>query len=146
MCAPSAAAEPQVRDAATSLPKFAYSIHGIASGAGKLAFALPTKEVYRGFAGMRLPAAFRVPDKFGIRAGADYGFMSTTLDQGVALHYSGGNEDAASTVLAIQMDEANRGALIAFLSYYRATRPAPLVYHTTPYGKLASCERRNHPK
>ena len=42
---------------------------------------------------------------------------------GVALHYSkGSKENAASTVLAIQMDEANRGALIAFLSYYRAIR------------------------
>ena len=53
---------------------------------------------------MRLPEVFRVKDKFGVRAGADYGFMSTTLDQAVALHYSSGNEAAANTVLSIQMD------------------------------------------
>ena len=47
----------------------------------------------------------------------DYGFMSTTLDQAVALHYSKAKESSAvSTVLAIQMDESNRGALISFLS------------------------------
>ena len=57
----------------------------------------------------------------------DYGFMSTTLDQAVALHYSKARESAAaSTVLAIQMDESNRGALIAFLSYYRAIWPEHL--------------------
>ena len=56
--------------------------------------------------------------------------MSTTLDQAVALQYSGGNVGAASTVLSIQMDEANRGALIAFLSYYPSEREilfAPLA-------------------
>ena len=52
-----------VRSAATGLPRFLYSVHGIASGAKKLSFALPTKEVYRGFAGMRLPKAFRHKDK-----------------------------------------------------------------------------------
>ena len=34
-----------VRDPDTQLPRFANSIHGIASGAKKLSFALPTKEV-----------------------------------------------------------------------------------------------------
>ena len=68
--------------------------------------------------------------KFGVAAGADFGFMSTTLDQAVALHYSKGKDTAASTVLSIQMDEANRGALIAFLSYYPDEREilfAPLA-------------------
>ena len=61
-----------VRAAASGLPRFLHSIHGIASGANKLSFALPTKEVYRGFAGMRLPKAFREKDKFGVAAGAGF--------------------------------------------------------------------------
>ena len=112
-----------VLDPKTNQPRFMQSIHGIAIGTKKLSFALPTKEVYRGLSGMMLPACFREKDKFGIAAGADYGFMSTTLDQGVALSYSKGEtKNAASTVFAIQMDELNRGALVAFLSYYPTER------------------------
>ena len=48
-----------VREVSTGLPCFVYSIHGVASGARKLSFALPTKEVFRGFGGMKLPACFR---------------------------------------------------------------------------------------
>ena len=47
-------------------------------------------------------------------AGADFGFMSTTLDQGVALHYSKGREaSAASTVLAIQACRARHATTIS---------------------------------
>jgi hypothetical protein len=51
--------------------------------------------------------------------GADYAFMSTTLDREVAMTYSmGTSTDTASTVLSMTMDSRNRGAFIAFLSQY----------------------------
>ena len=104
---------------------FSHSIHAITSGVKKLSFAMPTRLVYRGFANMKLPEAFEVADKFGIRAGADYAFMSTTMEQDVALGYSldPSGKDTASTLLSIQMDEANRGAAISFLSYYPVSHP-----------------------
>ena len=107
-----------VYDQHTKVPKYAHTIHEIANGAGALSFALPTREVYRGLSAMKLPKNFLISDKFGVKAGADYGFMSTTLNQEVALEYSTWADGQASTVIAIQMDEQNRGAPISVLSYY----------------------------
>ena len=61
---------------------------------------------------------FRVEDKFGIRMGAEYAFMSTTLDKNVARQYCVG--ELASTLIEAQMDSHNRGALITPFSYYPA--------------------------
>ena len=53
-----------VRDARGNA-KFAYSIHGVASGCKKLSKALPICTVSRGLAGMRLPKAFREANHCG---------------------------------------------------------------------------------
>ena len=66
--------------------------------------------------------AFRVANKVGVRAGGEYGFMSTALDQAVALSYAKGQENEPSTVLSIQMGEQNRGAFISSISYYPKER------------------------
>ena len=57
------------------------------------------------------------------------GFMSTTLDQQIALEYSLGEGQQPSTVLGIQMDERNRGALISFLS---CARLHLTIYNVSP--------------
>ena len=51
--------------------------------------------------------AFCKPDKYGVCAGADYGFTSTTLEQSVALSYSQDTEATASTMVAIQASLPN---------------------------------------
>ena len=63
----------------------------------------------------RLPPQFFAADKYGVRGGVEYGFMSTTLERAVAVGYAG---DGAATVIEMAMGFADRGAFISWLSQY----------------------------
>ncbi len=71
---------------------YATSIHVLVSACVKLARATavpPGRRVFRGLGGMVLGPEWFRGDARGVRSGVELGFLSTTLDQHVALEYSG---------------------------------------------------------
>lgn len=70
---------------------FVTTLHTINHGIVKLSRLSNTIVVYRGIADMKLPDCFLCPDATGVRAGVEYGFMSTTANEEVALGYSMGS-------------------------------------------------------
>eukprot|EP01052_Picozoa_sp_SAG31_P028816 SAG31_NODE_2813_length_5048_cov_8.252576_2_plen_574_part_00 len=97
---------------------FVTTLHNINHGVIKLSYLSDTTRVYRGLAGMKLPETFLTPDATGVRAGVEYGFMSTTANEEVALGYSKGSDGAPRTVFAATMNAASRGAFVGWLSQY----------------------------
>ena len=67
---------------------------------------------------MALPEQFWVPNEFGVRGGVEPAFMSTTLDQAVAMGYASGDGSRAGIVIEVQQGMVNRGADISWLSQY----------------------------
>ena len=53
-------------------------------------FLLKAQTVYRGISGGVLPEEFWKPNKQNVRGGVEFGFMSTTANQEVALAYASG--------------------------------------------------------
>ena len=60
--------------------RFVTTIHAMNSGVLKLSVFTPITKVYRGAAGMKMPAFLVYPDEFNSRLGIEMGFMSTTTD------------------------------------------------------------------
>jgi WD40 repeat protein len=98
--------------------RFTSTLHAINSGVVKLSQLTPAIVVYRGISGMKLPAPFLAPSKFNVRGGVEYGFMSTTLDQRVALRYATSGAGEPSTLMVMQMGMVDRGAQLDWLSQY----------------------------
>jgi hypothetical protein len=94
------------------------TIHAINHGTIKLSRLSVAKEVHRGFTGMKLPEFFFTPNLDGVRGGGEFGFMSTTAERKVALGYTEGWAGAPRTLLSANMDLANRGAFVGFISQY----------------------------
>jgi hypothetical protein len=69
---------------------------------------------------MKMPDQIENASKFGARLGIEYGFMSTTTDKAIAVHYGQDtwSGHGLSYVLQFEMDSLNRGALIQWLSQY----------------------------
>ena len=65
------------------------------------------------YPGRVLPKEFWEENKFGVRGGIESAFMSTTLDEEVALSYASGG--GAGFVLEIQQGMVDRGADIGEL-------------------------------
>ena len=65
------------------------------------------------YPGRVLPKEFWEENKFGVRGGIESAFMSTTLDEEVALSYAAGG--GAGFVLEIQQGMVDRGADIGEL-------------------------------
>ena len=55
-------------------------------------------KVHRGLADMKLPEKFLSKDSTGVRTGVEFGFMSTTANEDVALQYLGTDTQAPRTV------------------------------------------------
>ena len=121
--------------------RFVTTIHAINSGIIKLSAITPVITVFRGATGLRLPDQLEgdllprfslsialtclcvvlvVADKFGSKLGIEFGFMSTTTNKAIAVHYGkdtmSGN--GLSFVFEFTLDSLNRGALIQWLSQY----------------------------
>ena len=69
--------------------RFIYTIHIFSSCILKLSRIHCITKVYRGIKNGILPASFLEPNKYGVRGGVEYGFMSTTTDRLVAFSYAG---------------------------------------------------------
>ena len=106
-------------EAKKSLNKYATTLHGINSAIIKLGKLTIAIKVYRGVAGMKLPDAFWTANEFGVKGGVENGFMSTTLDRGVAMGYAKGDGSRMGIVIEAQQGMVNRGAAISWLSQVR---------------------------
>ena len=87
---------------------------------------------YRGLSRrMELPDAFFRPDGKGRRGFAEWGFLSTTCDKGIALAYSYSGEDQADAtapmpmVIQFSSSAVDRGASIFVFSQYPKVPPPP---------------------
>jgi hypothetical protein len=67
---------------------------------------------------MKLPKPFLVPNEYNVKGGVEYAFMSTTLDQNVALRYAKSSVGEPSTLMVLQMGMVDRGAQLDWLSQY----------------------------
>ena len=68
---------------------------------------------------MKLPDEFWTANEFGMKAGVENGFMSTTLDRGVAMGYAKGDGSRMGIVIEARQGMVNRGAAISWLSQVR---------------------------
>lgn len=80
----------------------------------------PGTLLYRGLGGtMELPDSFSNADDNGCVGYTEYGFMSTTADRSVAVHYSGVNEHKPkASIMEIHPNSVDRGADISEFSQY----------------------------
>lgn len=97
------------------LNTYTTTLHAINSAVVKLSKLTVATKVYRGVSGRVLPAQFWEANAFGVRGGVEGGFMSCTLEQGVAMSYAA---SGAGFVFEIQQGMVDRGADIGFLSQY----------------------------
>ena len=99
--------------------RFTTTLHVLNSGVLKLAKLQPAIQVYRGISGMRLPKSFTEKNKQNVAGGVEYGFMSTTTDEAVAMSFAkGGDAGTASTLVVASMGMIDRGATLDWLSQY----------------------------
>lgn len=91
-------------------------------------------KVYRGVSGGVLPEEFWNVNAQNVRGGCEYGFLSTTLDRGVAMDYASSGK--AGVVFEIQMGMIDRGANLSWLSQYphevRVAAGSPLAISQQP--------------
>ena len=101
--------------------RYPTSIHVLQSAVSKIARStkMPTGlKLYRGLS-KALPKAFYESDPRGCRGFAEWGFMSTTADRGIAVQYSGvKDQQNLAQVLEIRTSSVNRGACIMDYSQY----------------------------
>ena len=83
----------------------------------KLSRTQRATKVYRGTKGGVLPDKFWVPNAHGVRGGIELGFMSTTTDREVAMHYAK-SEKKSSVVFEMQMGMVDRGAPLKWCSQF----------------------------
>ena len=101
-----------------SLNRYTTTLHCINSAIIKLGKLTEATKVYRGVAGMALPKQFWEPNQFGVKGGVEPAFMSTTLNQEVAMGYAAGSGSRMGIVLEAQQGMVDRGADISWLSQY----------------------------
>jgi len=111
-----------IDEAKSSLNTYTTTLHAINSAVIKLGKLTKATKVYRGIAGMALPAEFWTPNEVGVRGGVENAFMSTTLERDVALGYAQGDGIRMGIVLEAQQGMVSRGADITWLSQYAHER------------------------
>jgi len=105
-------------EALRSLNKYTTTVHGINSAVIKLGKLTKARKVYRGVAGMALPVQFWQANAFDVKGGVEPAFMSTTLEQSVAMGYAAGDGSRMGLVIQVRQGMVNRGADISWLSQY----------------------------
>lgn len=86
------------------------TIHMISSGIVKLSEIMkrpPTRKLYRGLSGMKLPDRLFKEDALGWKGAVEVAFMSCTLKRSVALQYIG--EAAMPILFDIEVSQIDRG-------------------------------------
>jgi len=94
--------------------KYTTTLHVINSAIVKLGKITAQSKVYRGISGRTLPKDFMDPARTEPRGGIELGFMSTTHDKEVAVHYA----QKQGVVFEISMGLIDRGADVSWLSQY----------------------------
>ena len=95
--------------------KYTTTLHCINSALHTLGALATVGKVYRGMAGGQLPESFIKEDEYGAKGGVEFGFMSTTTNREVAVHYARGE---AALIFEIQLGLVDRGADLSWLSQY----------------------------
>jgi hypothetical protein len=80
------------------------------------------RAVFRGLGGMRLKDDWFRKDERGVTTGVELGFMSTTLERGVAMQYSGVRRGEAGNVMGFDVGAVDFGARLSDLSQYAGTQ------------------------
>ena len=93
-------------------------LHVINSACIKLGKLTSAAKVYRGISGRHLPKLMHEADKYNVRGGVEFGFMSCTLDRRVAMHYASGRKDQSAVLFEMQMGMIDRGAELSWISQY----------------------------
>ena len=126
--------------------RYATTIHAINSAVIKLSKLTVATPVFRGVAGMRLPAEFFAKNADGVAGGVEYGFSSTTRKRGTAAFYAKvGQAEHASTLLESQMGMVNRGADIGWLSQFPGEEEILYGPHTGLEVRGTECATRPPP-
>ena len=107
-----------IAQAIQSLNKYTTTLHAINSAIVKLGKLTKATKVFRGVAGLALPAEFWTPNAFDVRGGVEPAFMSTTLERDVAMGYAAGDGSKMGFVIEVQQGMVSRGASMDFLSQY----------------------------
>ena len=78
----------------------------------------PGRTTWRGLGAIQLDYQWFLKDERGVTTGVELGFMSTTLDPGVATEYSGVQRGKAGTVMEFEVGAVDLGAQLEDLSQY----------------------------
>jgi hypothetical protein len=99
------------------LNTYTTTLHAINSSIVKLGKLTVATKVFRGISGRVLPKEFWEANEFGVKGGIESAFMSTTLNEKVAISYASSG-DGTGFVFEIQQGMVDRGADIGFISQY----------------------------
>ncbi len=76
------------------------------------------RKVYRGLGAMKLDDEWFRRDERGLTTGVELGFMSTTVEKGVAMQYSGVARGDVGIVMEFEVGAVDLGARLDTLSQY----------------------------
>jgi len=99
--------------------RYTTTLHVMNSGVLKVSRLQPAMKVFRGISGMKLPRSFTQRNQDNCRGGVEYGFMSCTVNESVALTFAkNADRTTASTLIESRMGMVDRGASLDWLSQY----------------------------
>ena len=81
-----------------------------------------------------MPESFLKPDEFNVVGGVEFGFLSTTTNRDVAMHYAAGQSSAGKPAIVLQMEQGmiDRGADLGWLSQYPHEAEASAAHFAHP--------------
>jgi ankyrin repeat protein len=93
-----------------------YACNSLLRKSSEISIIPPGRTVFRGMSGVKLPECFKVCREGGGRGGVDFGFLSATTNELVAVSYLGGK--AIPVLFQFDVGDIDRGASLSFLSQY----------------------------
>jgi len=93
-----------------------YACNSLLRKFSEISIIPPGRKVCRGISGVKLPGCFKKCAEGGGRGGVDFGFLSTTTNELVAVNYIGGKE--MPVLFQFDVGDIDRGASLSFLSQY----------------------------
>ena len=93
-----------------------YACNSLLRKFSEISIIPPGRKVSRGMSGVFLPGCFKKCAEGGGRGGVDFGFLSTTTNESVAVSFLGGKE--MPVLFQFDVGDIDRGASLSFLSQY----------------------------
>ncbi len=90
-----------------------YACNSLLRKFSEISIIPPDRKVCRGISGVKLPGCFKKCAEGGGRGGVDFGFLSTTTNELVAVSYLGGK--AMPVLFLFDVGDIDRGASLSFL-------------------------------